>query len=394
MKQLLILADDFSGACEIAGIISRYGHSAEIQLSPDPRSRADALVLDLDTRQPDAAAMEAKMAEIIPFLTSHAHLFTIFKKVDSVFRGHILKETAFLLEALRLHRVFLLPANPSTGRKIIDGSYFVDGNKLHTTTFGSDPHFPKTSSRIDTIIDYHDFPLQHTHLDRSMPIPAKGLLTADIASMADLEYYTSFSDDTTLYCGGAQCFDAYVRNILRWNRLPQQRTILPQLRTFFINGSTVRTDSERTIIADGSVASIPLPGEILIGCKQFDSATFDKWIDTVLDAYRASVWIYFYFDLPVIAEKCFSDALLKHLVHLVNRLQYKTKGERLHLLLCGGATADAIINDSGETMLQVVTEHAQGVVTVASGKYANRLYTVKPGSYPWPRSLFRRKFES
>ena len=47
---LIVIADDFSGAAEIGGIGWRYGLNAEVQLTFDPRSNADLIVIDADTR--------------------------------------------------------------------------------------------------------------------------------------------------------------------------------------------------------------------------------------------------------------------------------------------------------------------------------------------------------
>jgi D-threonate/D-erythronate kinase len=390
MKKLLVIADDFSGACEIAGIISRYGRNAEIQLVPDLESRADALVIDLDTRQPDAVLMEDRMAAFTALLRNHPEKFTVFKKVDSVFRGHILKETAFLLEPLAVRRVFLLPANPETGRNIIRGICYVNGEKLHTTVFRSDPHFPATSSRIDAVIDYEDIPLHHIHLSRNTRIPDTGLLTADISSMEDLEYYTAHADDTTLFCGGAQCFDAFVRTVLQWKYVAGKHIpSFPEYR-FFINGSAVRTDNERRLLTSGTVACSPVPGYIIGGSYQYDTELFDKWIEVLAGAYEPPTGLYFCIDQPVTTERHISDALLRQLVHLAGRVRELCKGKKIHLLLTGGATASAILNDFGETALQVAAEHAQGVVTVVSGNDDSCFFTVKPGSYPWPESLFNQ----
>ena len=391
MRRLLVLADDLSGACEIAGIISRYGCNAEIQLVPDLESTADAIVIDLDTRQPDTTLMEAKTAAFIPQLRQHAEEFTVFKKVDSVFRGHILKEARHLLDVLNARRVFLLPANPETGRTIIDGIYYVNGEQLHTTVFSRDPHFPKTSSSIAAIIDYRDFPLSHIHIKGNRSVPDTGLLTADISSMDDLDYYTSLSDNRTLYCGGAQCFDSFVRNVL--HRQPvkhQQAGAHPQGRHCLINGSTVKTDDEAEFLKAFGIKRFCLPGMIRDKTFTYNSSSFTQWIARIIDDTEEDTFLYFHVEQPIRQEQLISDGILHQLVQLAAQLLQHHENTAVHLLLTGGATASAVLRAAGETTLQVVSEHAQGVVTVVSNRDNNHFYTIKPGSYSWPEILFNR----
>lgn len=391
MKKLLVLADDFSGACEIAGIISRYGRDAALQLVPDLESRADALVIDLDTRQPDVTLMEERMTAFTALLKNHPEEFTVFKKVDSVFRGHILKETVFLLEPLAVRRVFLLPANPETGRKINNGTYYVNGKKLHNTIFASDPHFPKTTSRIDDIIDYREIPLRHTHLNRNMHIPDAGLLTADISSTHDLDYYTSFADSRTLYCGGAQCFDAFVRNVLQWRKTKSsEKRIVLHGKHFFINGSTVKTDEEAALMGVYTIRRASLPGGLRDDRYRYDKASFDAWTTGLIDDATSDNLLCFHVDQPVRQLPSVSDSILKQLIHLADHLLHYAGNDTIHLLLTGGATASSILRSTGEQSLEVVREHVQGVVTVRSEHHSNRFFTVKPGSYPWPESLFKQ----
>lgn len=390
-RRLLVLADDFSGACEIAGLISRYGRSAEIQLVPDLNSSADTIVVDLDTRQPDASSMEARMAAFLPLLQKHVNEFIVFKKVDSVFRGHILREIHHLLEVLKVQRVFLLPANPETGRKIIDGVYYINGELLHQTIFSTDPHFPKTTSTIDTVIDYRDIPLRHIHINKNILVPDSGLLTADISSMDDLDYYTSLFDRQTLYCGGAQCFDSFIRNMLHW----QQGThrilhALPEGRRYIINGSTIKTDTETGLLKKYEIKRYCLPGQIRNNTYVYEHSSFETRIFRMIDKTDNNTVSYFHINLPVLHEQRISESILLQLVRLSGHLLRHHQDTALHLLLTGGATASAILRGNKETAVRVITEHAQGVVTVSSERDTNHIFTIKPGSYPWPESLFKQ----
>ena len=71
----------------------------------------------------------------------------MFKKVDSVLRGPVAAEIEAALDGLGLDRAVLVPANPSRGRIIRDGAYFMDGVPLDETEFADDPMHPVRCAR-------------------------------------------------------------------------------------------------------------------------------------------------------------------------------------------------------------------------------------------------------
>ena len=70
----------------------------------------------------------------------------LFKKTDSALRGHVVAELTALMEATGYRRAVYLPANPSKGRIIKDGAYYINGNPIHETDFSFDPEFPAKTS--------------------------------------------------------------------------------------------------------------------------------------------------------------------------------------------------------------------------------------------------------
>src|SRR5262249_49786028 len=49
---------------------------------------------------------------------------------------------------LGFNRALVLPANPSLGRIIRDGEYFVRGKPIHRTEFAHDPEYPRKSAQV------------------------------------------------------------------------------------------------------------------------------------------------------------------------------------------------------------------------------------------------------
>jgi 4-hydroxythreonine-4-phosphate dehydrogenase len=133
---VLIVADDLSGAADSAAACAVRGLRADVFIDPSAAAGADAdvIALDADTRHrsPDEAA-----AETGRLVRVHGRVPWCFKKIDSTLRGHAGVEIAAALTARRGidHRavVIMAPAFPATGRTTVDGCQRVDGVPLEGT---------------------------------------------------------------------------------------------------------------------------------------------------------------------------------------------------------------------------------------------------------------------
>ncbi|MDZ7765874.1 MAG: four-carbon acid sugar kinase family protein [Melioribacteraceae bacterium] len=148
---IAVIADDFTGAAEIAGLGLRYGLKVEIESHCFTNSEADLLIIATDTRSLRKEEAYKEVYEITKQL-KNANCEFIYKKTDSVFRGHIYQELSAMLEANEFTKALLVPANPSLGRKIEDGIYYIDNLFLHETNFSDDPEFALTTSDVTKLI--------------------------------------------------------------------------------------------------------------------------------------------------------------------------------------------------------------------------------------------------
>ncbi len=142
---IVVIADDISGAAELAGVAFERGFTAEVQTRFDPASDAEVVALDTDSRllAPEEAA--ARVGAIAREVADSGPTL-IYKKTDSVLRGAIIPEIDAITEAAGMRRALLVPANPSRRRIIRGGEYFVDGVALAETTFANDPTHPAWTS--------------------------------------------------------------------------------------------------------------------------------------------------------------------------------------------------------------------------------------------------------
>ena len=134
MIDLLIVADDLTGALDTGAQFARYGRRTLVSWAGGglPPADADVWVLDTETRAlPPAEARAAVAQAVAPFLP----VLHIYKKVDSTLRGPIGAELEALLALGVAEQALLAPAFPAQGRTVLGGELRVHGQPLAQTPF-------------------------------------------------------------------------------------------------------------------------------------------------------------------------------------------------------------------------------------------------------------------
>src|SRR5579871_4890122 len=109
---IAVIADDITGAAELGGIGLRHGLNTELRTVVDDHSKADLLVIATDTRSKPEEEAVAEMVRLTRQLKELGPTF-IYKKADSVLRGHVMAELEAQLKVLSYQRALLIPANPA-----------------------------------------------------------------------------------------------------------------------------------------------------------------------------------------------------------------------------------------------------------------------------------------
>jgi uncharacterized protein YgbK (DUF1537 family) len=148
---IVVLADDLSGAAELAGIAVQRGLSAEVQTRFNADANAKVICVDTDSRMSSPVLAAARVA-LITREVAAARPDWIFKKCDSVLRGPVLAESRAMAEACGADSLVLIPANPSRGRTIRGGQYFIGAQPLHETHFAHDLIHPRLTSDVATLL--------------------------------------------------------------------------------------------------------------------------------------------------------------------------------------------------------------------------------------------------
>jgi uncharacterized protein YgbK (DUF1537 family) len=387
----LVLADDLTGAAEIAAIGVEHGLSTELATAaPERAVAADLLVVDTDSRPLDARGAAEKIARLLVRLPKAA---AFFKKTDSVLRGQIAAELAAICSVLPFQRVLLVPQNPSKGRIISHGQYLIDGIPLDQTTFRQDPEYPRTSSKVIDLVahpehsagwsnlDIQWLPVQLVDLASATPLP-DGICIANASTSTDMKEWASRADPRTILAGGADLFRAFLET-----RGHPQRVVPPSadrvVRTLLVFGSA--SDYSRNLIASLAQRGLPL---CPMPADDNEATRAEHWAQNALLCMSTGGTSILAIRRPVAPERAVS--FRRCMAETVRRLLVAQSAVPLRLVVEGGATAAAISEALGWTEFQVLGNLAPGVVALRPAAAPHILLIIKPGSYPWPANFFER----
>ena len=276
------------------------------------------------------------------------------------------------MAATGYQRAVYLPANPSKGRIIRHGAYYIKEVRgkgfevrdvpLHETAFSYDPEFPAKTSVLR---------------ERFPEAEALGIMMPDAESDEDIRHViATYDDGNTLFAGAADLFTALTsRSPLTSHRSPLTSHCSP-------------LTSENTLILCGSTQSKPLdigipiapmPREVYDGEEGADY--WWKKLSTSLPPQRGAEGGSLILTIPYTHRT--GKAVAVHLRSIMARMARRLTDRHRpdHLIIEGGATAWATLQSLGWTEFEIVRQIAPGVVQMRGSN--GTLVTLKPGSYPW-----------
>ncbi len=367
---LIVLADDFSGATEIGGIANTNGLKVQIQKEFEPIDTLEVIIIDLDSRKLDAKAAFKKVKSVSQKIYNAYPDAFQFKKVDSVFRGHISEEIRAQDEIHHFNRILVLPTNPSANRIIINGEYFIDDLPLNQTQFASDPEFPKNTSYIRKLFVWNG-ELSYFHFNSlNKPSTEKWIGTSNIKSLADIRDILKWTDKSDLVAGSGDTF----RCFLEYHSLNQKSKKKVNIESDFqimINGSTIINHEELAFMSLNQIPKLEI--EDLKG-------NFENWYLQIIDILNAQTQLSIYASK---SQKLDSGILLDLLSKSATFIAEHLKNKTIHFILTGGATASAILEQFKAEKFSILNEWAAGVVSCRDPKNNRIIFTIKPGSYSW-----------
>ena len=153
------IADDFTGATDLANTLTRQGMCTLVLLGV-PRDdlelpEADAIVIALKSRSiPASEAVEMSLAalEWLKRAGVHQFYFKYCSTFDSTPAGNIGPVADALLDALHEPFTIACPAFPTNGRTIYHGYLFVGGELLSESGMRNHPITPMTDASLVRVL--------------------------------------------------------------------------------------------------------------------------------------------------------------------------------------------------------------------------------------------------
>jgi uncharacterized protein YgbK (DUF1537 family) len=134
------IADDLTGALEMAALLAAHGWRTVVVLPPFAiPPEAQTVVLDTESRHLQPAGAAGRVLTAASLLRPQLDAAHVFKKIDSTLRGPIHAELQALQSVFTDRPLIVTPAYPRLGRVVKGGVLYVEGVPVHQTAFAGDP---------------------------------------------------------------------------------------------------------------------------------------------------------------------------------------------------------------------------------------------------------------
>lgn len=369
---ILVIADDITGAAEMAGIAQRQGYNVCFSLSyevEEIEGDYDALVIATDTRSEEEDTAQSTIRDIISHLSAFPQL--LYKKIDSALRGHIIIETTELMRNLGMQYALLIPQNPALGRTIEGGTYYINGTPLHHTNFRYDPEYPVETADVATILT----PAHPLTLEAPLQ---RGINIADGKDKEEITLQLGKVNRGVLLAGGGYAFNCLLQQISHKNEVialpipPNNHT-----KTLVVCGSTQsRQIHNQPFFQHHDTAVISMPETV------FHGADAGTWIERSVRCYAGHEATILRIGQEPVTDKAYAIRLKETMARLTSRMIQEEIPRQM--IIEGGATAYSILKTLGWQLFTIKKEIAPGVVCMTYHDATSCMDIIlKPGSYPW-----------
>jgi D-threonate/D-erythronate kinase len=370
---IVVIADDITGAAELAGIGLRYGLSILISDDVNFSIPPEMLVVYTNARSMPKDKAVITMRDITQKIQKLPYKL-LYKKIDSVLRGHIVAEVKAQMQVLNLDQTLLVPANPDLGRIISGGQYYIHSRPLHTTSFAADPEFPINSSNVKELLNERDIYL----CSPDDSLPHRGIVIGEASTTPELERWAVRSySRSVLTGGGASFFDAILAHFYGPKKSRQVESFEWKLPSMLVSGTSYYESIKR--IKEHHAPASTMPG-VVYNTVEYRAKLLD-WYDEVITVLQKEnktiVAIGEQGDKPMDHHN--TGEKLAELASLVN-----SKFRISEWLIEGGDTAFRIVQKLDWHSFVPLQELEQGIVRMSVLGQNDVYLTIKPGSYQWP----------
>lgn len=386
---ITVLADDLTGAAEIAGVCLRYGLKVSFGIESIPDIEADVRVVATDSRSGTVdGALRVHRLMAGKILAGAETL--VFKKTDSVLRGYVVQELKALMLAAGKSTVLLQPANPLAGRCIREGKYYIDNVPLEDTGFSTDPDFPAHSSDVKELLDERS-----SSADKQSVFPIitgeneaflhKAIYVPDCSSVDELSDVLNSWTPDVLLAGSAAFFEQVLLRITGAKQVVE--TPVADIKSrFLVVCGTAHPKGREFLDRLKTETDCPVrffPQQFLK--EKISEGEFSLWTKSLVPDWKWSKKMAISLS-PVKISFVDSSSELRRRMNVVVGELVKNAPVR-ELLIEGGATAYSVLNFLQWKTLIPEQELEPGVIRMRVGRRPSLFLTIKPGSYSWPSGI-------
>ena len=379
----LVIADDLTGAAEMAGITFSYGFSVKIISGKINHNISDeeVIIINTDSRNCDKEEASQIVKDIFKTLPLAEDVF-IYKKTDSLLRGNIEQEINSIFSVSSFHSSILIPANPGKTRTIRNSEYLIGNIPIDQTVYRLDPEYPRKKSNVkDLIKDSSDKIVTGKSLKK---LKQGEILVPDITSTDDINKIIKKGiPDKTLPAGGADFFTELIKQRHQDKKQDKKEAFsYPDNKCFLIGSYShiSRQDTQTLDKAGYRIFKLPFK-------ENHSFKEFEDWKKDLLDYSKKHNQLIISVPDDYIEGEELQGDLVDYLGGVAADIAEKEK-DAFHFLITGGRTASTFCRKMKWEQLSVIHVLDSGVITLKSHK-SNHYLTIKPGSYPWPASVLK-----
>jgi uncharacterized protein YgbK (DUF1537 family) len=363
---IVVVADDITGAAEIAGICLRYNQIVIFSIDNIPADLADILVIATNTRsltETEAGKIHAKLAKQIRLLNPEF----VFKKCDSVLRGHIQVETNELAGVFEMTEINLQPSNPNSGRVIRNQVYYIHNELIENTDFAGDPDFPALTSGISTL------------LNRNQKKFKTRIMVDDCDSVESLREIANRNKNEKVLAGSSVFFEQLLISKYGFAEKKPDKTDFNCSDFVVLNGSMHPSGLLSVNHLKDKYQLVTIPSDLY--SQEIKQDSIRAFADFLVNQYLFNKGIFIFLD-PDIGKITRDQHFILERTLSIIQLLFQEKTVKQYFIT-GGATAYSILQFFGWNSLIPEQELSPGVICFSLSTQNDRKISIKPGSYSW-----------
>jgi uncharacterized protein YgbK (DUF1537 family) len=158
MVDLLIIADDLTGAIETGVQLAKQGISTRVIHNPNTDLNqvlheidSTVIVFNTESRHIDQKEAARRVGQVVKNSRERG-IKHFYKKTDSTMRGNVGAEIEAFQQETGQHTIPFIPAHPKLKRFTKKGYHYIGDRLLHQTEFGNDPLEPIEISFIPSLL--------------------------------------------------------------------------------------------------------------------------------------------------------------------------------------------------------------------------------------------------